>query len=222
VQNLEGALIHSCDVFFYRAGLLTGAQGVHDYALKFGLSKITSFELPYEDCGFIPSPLWRKINKFKNWYDGDTANLSIGQGDVLVTPLQITRMMAVIANGGYLVTPYIVKAIDGHDISIYQQKSEKLNLKKNTLEHIKNALREVVSDSTGTANVLSNLPVALAGKTSTAQAPPGQPHAWFAGFFPYSNPRFVICVLLEHGGPGYISCVTTKEIVQEMSNQGLI
>jgi penicillin-binding protein 2 len=221
-QNLEAALIHSCDVFFYKTGLLIGAQSVHDYALKFGLSKTTSFELPYEDPGFIPSPLWRKINKFKNWYDGDTANLSIGQGDVLVTPLQITRMMAVVANGGYLVTPYIVKAIDGRDISVYQQKSEKLNLRKSVLEYIKKALRGVVSSSSGTANVLSGLPVALAGKTSTAQAPPGQPHAWFSGFFPYNNPKFVICVLLEHGGPGYVSCVATKEIVQEMITQGLI
>jgi len=222
IQNLEAALIHSCDVFFYKTGLLVGAQCVYDYALKFGLSKTTSFELPYEEAGFIPSPLLRRINKFKNWYDGDTANLSIGQGDVLVTPLQITRMIAVFANGGYLVTPYIVKAIDGRDISVYQQRSEKLNLKKSTFDYIKEGLRGVVSDPTGTASVLSGIPVALAGKTSTAQAPPGQPHAWFAGFFPYSNPKFVICVLLEHGGPGYLSCVTAKEIIQEMINQGLV
>lgn len=221
-QDLEDALIHSCDVFFYRTGLLTGAQGIHDYALKLGLAKTTAFELPYEEAGFIPSPLWRKLNKFKNWYDGDTANLSIGQGDVLVTPLQVARLMAVFANEGYLVNPYIVKAIDGKDVSPYQEKSEKLNVKKEDIAYIREGLRRVVSEPTGTGNVLSGLAVSVAGKTSTAQAPPGQPHAWFAGFFPYKSPRFVICVLLEHGGPGYVSCVVAKQIIQEMSDQGLV
>ncbi|MDO8662076.1 MAG: penicillin-binding protein 2 [Candidatus Omnitrophota bacterium] len=222
VQNLLAALTHSCNVFFYKTGLLTGAQAIHDYALRFGFSKKSSFELPYESPGFIPSPIWRKINKFKSWFDGDTANLSIGQGDVLVTPLQVTRMMAVFANGGYLVTPYIVKSIGGRDISLYQEKSEKLNLKKETIDFIKEGLRSVVSGSTGTGNVLAGLSVSVAGKTGTAQAPPGQPHAWFSGFFPYKNPKFVICVFLEHGGPGYISCVTAKQIIEEMINQGLV
>ncbi|MDD5568111.1 MAG: penicillin-binding protein 2 [Candidatus Omnitrophica bacterium] len=222
IQNLAGALAYSCDVFFYRTGLLIGPQSIHDYALKFGLSKTTSFELPYEEAGFIPSPLWRKINKFRNWFDGDTANLSIGQGDVLVTPLQITRMMAVFANGGYLVSPYVVKAIDGRDVSLYQEKSEKLVIDRETVDYVRDGLRRVVSDPKGTGSVLSDLPVSVAGKTSTAQAPPGQPHAWFAGFFPYKNPRFVICVLLEHGGPGYVSCLVARQIIQEMVNQGLV
>ena len=222
MQNLAGALAYSCDVFFYRTGLLIGPQSIHDYALKFGLSKTTSFELPYEEAGFIPSPLWRKINKFRNWFDGDTANLSIGQGDVLVTPLQITRMMAAFANGGYLVSPYVVKAIDGRDVSLYQEKSEKLVIDRETVDYVRDGLRRVVSDPKGTGSVLSDLPVSVAGKTSTAQAPPGQPHAWFAGFFPYKNPRFVICVLLEHGGPGYVSCLVARQIIQEMVSQGLV
>lgn len=221
-QNLLSALTHSCNVFFYKAGLLVGAQAIHDYAVKLGFSKTTSLGLPYENAGFIPSPLWRKINKFKNWYDGDTANLSIGQGDVLVTPLQVARMTAVFANGGYLVAPYIVKAIDGRDISLYQEKSEELDLKKGTIDYIKEGLRGVVSDPSGTGNVLSGLSVSAAGKTGTAQAPPGQPHAWFAGFFPYKNPRYVICVFLEHGGPGHVACVTAKQIIEEMIKQGFI
>ena len=221
-QNLLAALTHSCNVFFYKTGLLTGAQAIHDYALKLGFSKTTAFELPYETPGFIPSPLWRKINKFKSWFDGDTANLSIGQGDVLVTPLQVARMMAVFANGGYLVNAYIVKSIDGRDISLDQEKSEKLNFKKGTIDYIREGLRSVVADPTGTGNVLSSLSVSVAGKTGTAQAPPSQPHGWFAGFFPYKNPKFVICVFLEHGGPGYVSCVTAKQIIEEMIKQGLI
>ncbi|MFA5150676.1 MAG: penicillin-binding protein 2 [Candidatus Omnitrophota bacterium] len=221
-QNLLEAITHSCDVFFYKTGLLVGAQVLHDYALKFGFSRTTSFELPYEVPGFIPSPLWRKINKFKNWFDGDTANLSIGQGEVLTTPLQITRLTAVFANGGYLVRPYIVKTIDGRDVSAYQRKPEKLNLKKANVEHIREGLEKVVNDPTGTASVLSGLAVSVAGKTGTAQAPPGHSHGWFTGFFPLKNPKYVICVFLERGGSGYVSCVVTKQIIQEMINQGLI
>ncbi len=221
-QNLLQAIAHSCDIFFYKAGLLAGPQAIHDYALKFGFARNTSFELPYEAPGFIPSPIWRKINRFKNWFDGDTANLSIGQGDVLTTPLQVTRMTAAFANGGYLVRPYIVRTIDGRDISAGQRKPEKLNLKKETVERIREGLEKVVSDAQGTANVLSGLPVSVAGKTGTAQAPPGQSHGWFAGFFPVKNPKYAICVFLERGAAGYVSCVVTKQIIQEMNNQGLL
>jgi penicillin-binding protein 2 len=221
-QNLIAAIAHSCNVFFYRTGLLLGAQVIHDYAVKFGLSRPTSFELPYEVGGFVPSPLWRKINKFRNWFDGDTANLSIGQGDCLVTPLQMARVMAVFANGGYAVTPYIVKAIDGRDISIYQRKIVNLSLKTTTIDYIRQGLREVILDPGGTGKVLSDLSVSTAGKTGTAQVPSSQPHAWFIGFFPFKNPKFVICVFLERGGPGYFSCILAKHIIEAMINEGLI
>ena len=221
-QNLLAAIAHSCNVFFYKTGLLLGAQAIHDYACKFGLSRITGFDLPYEVSGFIPSPLWRKINKFKSWYDGDTANLSIGQGDVLVTPIQMVRMMAVFANKGYLVTPYITKAVDGKDISAYQRRASRVPIKPNAINYVCQGLRGVVLEPKGTGNVLSSLSVSIAGKTGTAQAPPGQPHAWFVGFFPFEEPKYVICTFLEHGGPGYVSCVLTKRIIEAMINEGLI
>ncbi len=81
-QNLMGAITRSCNVFFYRTGLLLGGQLLHDYALRFGFSKPTAVDLPYESSGFVPSPLWKKIYKFKHWFDGDTVNLSIGQGEI--------------------------------------------------------------------------------------------------------------------------------------------
>jgi len=221
-QNIISALAHSCDVFFYSTGLILGAQPIHDYAVKFGLSRTTSFELPYETGGFIPSPLWRKINKFKNWYNGDTANLSIGQGDCLVTPLQMVRMIAVFANEGYLVTPYIVKSIEGRDITALQNKITNLSLRPSTMDYIRKGLRETIHDPAGTGNVLSNLAVDVAGKTGTAQAPPGLAHAWFIGFFPYKNPKYAMCVLLERGGPGYYSCVVAKQIIEDMIAGGLI
>jgi penicillin-binding protein 2 len=221
-QDITAAITHSCNVFFYRAGLLAGAGAMHDYALKFGFSRQALWDIPYAKAGFIPSPLQRKFNKFRDWYDGDTANLSIGQGDVLVTPLQVARMISVFANGGYLVSPYITKAIDGREMVKRQHSPQKLNLNAKTIEYIRQGLRGVVSDPSGTGNVLSGLGVSLAGKTGTAQAPPGQSHAWFCGFFPYDKPKYAICVFLEHGGPGYYSCLVAKEIIGKMIEQGLI
>jgi penicillin-binding protein 2 len=221
-NNLIGAIKHSCNVFFYRTGLLVGAQNIYDYALKLGFSRPAAIDLPYEVGGFVPSPLLRKIYRFKNWFEGDTANLAIGQGELLVTPLQITRMMAVFANRGTLVTPYVVKAVDGKDISTLRKKTIALSLKESTINYIRQGLRSVVSDPHGTANILSDLPVSIAGKTGTAQVPRGQPHGWFVGFFPFQEPKLVICVFLEHGGSGYASSVVAKQIIENIFKEGLI
>ncbi|MBU0547501.1 MAG: penicillin-binding protein 2 [Candidatus Omnitrophica bacterium] len=222
VQEIVSAIAHSCDIFFYKTGLLLGAQNIHDYALRFGLGRSSGIELPYQTSGFIPSPLWRKINKFQNWFDGDTANLSIGQGDCLVTPLQAANMMAVFANGGYLPSPYIIKAVGTLDLSAKKKKLVRVAIKKSTFEIIRRGLRAVVSDARGTGNVLSGLPVKVAGKTGTAQVSRGATHAWFAGFFPYDKPKYVICVFLENGGPGHAASVVARQIIEAINNHGLI
>ncbi len=222
LQNLTSAIANSCNVFFYRTGLLTGAQTIYDYAVKLGFSHPTAIDLPYEAGGFVPSPLFKKIYKFKNWFDGDTANLAIGQGELLVTPIQIIRMMAVFANKGTLVTPYIVKAIDGQEVANLKRKAVTLSFKNSTINYIRQGLRSVVADPKGTANALSSLPVSVAGKTGTAQVHQGQPHGWFVGFFPYQAPKFVICVFLEHGGSGHAASVVAKQIIESMIKEGLI
>jgi penicillin-binding protein 2 len=221
-ENLVQALVHSCNTYFYKAGIAAGAQAIHDYAVKFGFSRPTAIDLPYESTGAVPSPLWKRIHRFKSWFTGDTANLSIGQGDLLVTPLQVARMMAVFANRGQLVTPYVVKSVSGRDISRYQRRRSTAPVKLKTIDYIRQALRSVVSEHDGTAASLAALPVAVAGKTGTVQVPHGLPHGWFAGFFPFKNPRFVICVFLEHGGSGQASCALAKQIIEAMSQEGLL
>ena len=221
-EDIFQAIAHSCDVFFYKTGLLCGAQNIHDYALKLGLGRKVGFDLAGETSGFIPSPLWRKINKFQNWFDGDTANLSIGQGDCLVTPLQVTNMLAVFANRGYLLSPYIVKAVGGLDLAAKRKRLIGVPFKKSTFEVIAKGLAKAVSDAKGTGNALSVLPIKVAGKTGTAQVSRGATHAWFVGFFPLDKPRYVICVFLENGGPGHTASVVAKQIIEAMNNQGLI
>ena len=220
-EDIFQAIAHSCDVFFYKTGLLCGAQNIHDYALKLGLGRKVGFDLAGETSGFIPSPLWRKINKFQNWFDGDTANLSIGQGDCLVTPLQVTNMLAVFANRGYLLSPYIVKAVGGLDLAAKRKRLIGVPFKKSTFEVIAKGLAKAVSDAKGTGNALSVLPIKVAGKTGTAQVSRGATHAWFVGFFPLDKPRYVICVFLENGGPGHTASVVAKQIIEAMNNQGL-
>ncbi|MCX5713394.1 MAG: penicillin-binding protein 2 [Candidatus Omnitrophica bacterium] len=221
-QDLIGAIAHSCDVYFYHTGLLVGPQGIHDYALMFGFGKPTGSDLSYESLGQVPDPLWKKLHSFKNWYDGDTANFSIGQGELLVTPLQIVRMMAVFANEGSLVSPFIVKVVAGRDVSFAKKKAAKMHLKKNTIELVRQGLHQVVIDSSGTAGTLASLGVSVAGKTGTAQVSRGSPHGWFSGFFPFDKPRFVICVFLEHGGSGGAAVLVAKQIIDQMVRQGLV
>jgi penicillin-binding protein 2 len=221
-QDLLQAIAHSCDVFFYKIGLAVGPQSLHDYAVKFGLTRPTGIELPYEESGFIPNPIWKKIYRFQKWYDGDTANFAIGQGEVLVTPIQMCRMMAVFANKGSLVTPYIIKAIDGQDVSANHRRVVPMHIKGTIINNINKGLRGVVSEAKGTANILANLGVSVAGKTGTAQNPRGLSHGWFVGYAPYENPRYVICVFSEHGAHGYASAVVAKNIFEAMMQEGLL
>ncbi|MBI4981578.1 MAG: penicillin-binding protein 2 [Candidatus Omnitrophica bacterium] len=215
-QDLNLAIAHSCNTYFYKTGLLLGGDEIYDYAYKFGLGKSTGFDLSYEVSGLLPSPLWKRLNKFQKWFDGDTANFSIGQGDLLATPLQMTRMMAVFANDGFLVTPHIIRSIAGKDPASSVRRNYRLNIKSGNLNIVKQGLRSVVNFSSGTGNVLSGLGVEVSGKTGTAQSPPGLAHAWFVGYFPYNGSKVVMCVFLEHGGPGYYSCVVAKEIIGEI------
>ncbi|HNX81668.1 MAG TPA: penicillin-binding protein 2 [Candidatus Omnitrophota bacterium] len=221
-ENLIQALTHSCDIFFYRTGLLLRAQTIHDYAIRFGFGRTTGIDIPNETGGFVPDPAWKKRVRKQIWYDGDTANFSIGQGDLLVTPLQITRLVSVFANRGYLVSPHLLKAVDGKDVSGMFKKPVRVAIKQSTIEYIREGLQSVVSVDDGTGNVLKGLPVSIGGKTGTAQVPHGLSHGWFAGFFPFNNPRYAMCVFLENGGGGHAAAQLTREIVQEMIRQNAL
>ncbi len=221
-ENLLQAITHSCDVYFYRTGLIVGQQAIHDYAVRLGLSRPTGIELPYESAGLVPSAIWKRLTRFQGWFDGDTANFSIGQGDLLVTPLQIARLMAVFANSGSLVYPHIILSISGNNTGVLKNRTTRVDIRPETIECIRQGLRLVVSDPSGTANNLADLPVAVAGKTGTAQVSRGHPHGWFAGFFPYKHPKYVICVFLEHGGAGFFASSVARDIIGEMEKEGYL
>lgn len=196
-------LTHSCDVYFYTMGLRTTGALIEKYARLFGLGQETKVALRGERRGNLFGPQSRGK---KGWYDGDTLNLSIGQGELLVTPIQMVNVVAAIANRGTLWRPHYTDRIiysDGRPE--YRQKNEKLgeiHLKEKVWNDLEEAMRLVVSSGTGKAAAISGLIVA--GKTGTAQNPLGDDHAWFVAYAhkPGEASRVAVAVLVENGGHG--------------------
>jgi len=209
--DLHRALIQSCNVYFYRAGLKVGAEVLTRYAKAFGLGALTRIALPGERPGLVPSLHVTRGHRGWAWQAGDTVNLSIGQGELLVTPLQVARLMAAVANGGILWKPRLVQRVEQPDGKLVYSASSEMNgyveLAPAVWEFLRRSLWGVVNEGgTGAAARVPGLDVA--GKTGTAQivaksdAARGQEHAWFAAYAPANDPQFVVVVLVEHGGRG--------------------
>ncbi|MFH1866927.1 MAG: penicillin-binding protein 2 [Patescibacteria group bacterium] len=206
--NIYKAIAESVNTFFYlisggsdeREGL--GATKLVDYLNKFHFAKIFGIDLPGEAAGLVPDPEWKQETFGERWFRGDTYNLAIGQGNFLTTPLQLAVVYSALVNGGTLWKPHLTKMIsEGRRETIISQPESlgTIPISKDNLDIIKRSLRETVLS--GSARSLQSVPLAAAGKTGTAQSKPGlAPHAWFAGFLPYEQPKLVLVVLFENGG----------------------
>jgi len=219
-QNLIEALTHSCNVFFYNLGFRLGGKKIAYYAKALGFGKLTGIDLPFEKKGLVPSPQWKQKKLRQKWYTGDTINFAIGQGYFLTTPIQVVGMMCVFANKGYLVQPYLVKQIG--DIEIPLRKKELTGLKMKDIEIVNKGLRQAVEDETGTAHILEQLNLHIAGKTGTPQVKGKSAHGWFSGFFPYKKPKYVITVILEHAGSSYQACKVAYRFLNDLKEKGII
>jgi penicillin-binding protein 2 len=209
VTNVRKAIAESVNTYFYIIGggfesfTGLGVERITEYAAKFGFGAQTGLDLPGEADGFLPSKDWKEEVKDERWYVGDTYHLAIGQGDVLVTPLQIALGTSAIANGGFVVTPYVIEGVDGTgDTSILSHAREPLeSLDEYAIQVIQQGMRQTVT--VGSAQYLQYLSEDVTGKTGTAQTPGDRPtHAWFTGYGPYEDPEIVITVLVEEGGEG--------------------
>lgn len=199
-QDVKGALMNSCNVFFYRAGKAAGVDSLEAYAKLFGFGKLTGIDLPDEVKGIVPGRAWKGTRKKDSWYEGETLNYAIGQGYLTVTPIQVLGMMAIIANKGSLVRPYIVRRIGSTDIP--RPKPNSIGLKDSTIKIVGQGLVDVVNVENGTGVRAKLDGVLVAGKTGTAQNTNGRTHAWFSGYAPYDDPKICLVVFLEHGGKG--------------------
>ncbi len=202
IKSLEA----SCDIYYYLLGQRLGIAGMAGSLDRFGFGQRTQVGLAHEVSGLIGTPEWSRRVRKTPWYPGDGVSVSIGQGPLLVTTLQLARAYAALANGGSMITPYLVESdVPGENVD--------LDLDPRALALVNDGLVRVVLGSEGTARTLS--PRSIAGKTGTAQVARLQEgvdnadverrlrhHAWFVGWAPVENPRIVVVVLVEHGGGG--------------------
>lgn len=217
--NLLNAIRLSCNVYFINLGLRVGIDCIEEYAKSFGFGQKTGVDLPFENFGVVPSRKWKKEKMKMEWFDGDTVSVSIGQGYISVTPLQLAMFIATVANRGVLYQPYIVEKItDSEGNLLYTHTPVKKNVLKidpTVWDFIFNAMKQVVSSGTGAAAYIHNFPVA--GKTGTAQNPHGKDHAWFMCFAPVQDgeiPELALVVIVEHGGTGgSVAAPVAREIL---------
>ena len=219
--DLHKAIVFSCDSYFYQASLILGPDTIAEYAHELGLGQKLGIDLIGELEGIIPDIQWKRDVKKDVWYDGDTLNLSIGQGFLLVTPLQLNALTSIIANRGLLMKPYIVQEIrtaKKNDI-VYRHTPEPLVISKidpSHFEFIVQAMRGVVTEGTARWGG-AVLTAEAAGKTSTSEVQGMNTHSWYTAFAPYNgdDPDEVIAVtaIIEYGGAG---SATAAPIVSEI------
>jgi penicillin-binding protein 2 len=209
--KLQTALAQSCNVFFYQVGVRLEIERIARYARRLGLGAPTGVDLPHEVSGLIPSPEWKLATQRTPWFAGETVSVAIGQGQVSVTPLQMARVAALIANGGKLVHPHLVRAIGG--VSVAMPPPEDVHLKPETLAILREGLRAVVNDQ-GTGWRAKLPGIVVCGKTGTSQVvaharlqkgTPAQaivPHGWFLSFAPMDHPRIALVTMVENGMSG--------------------
>ncbi len=227
------ALGQSCDIFFYQVGggyrgrlEGLGEERLGYYAELFGFGNLSGIDLAGEAPGLVPTAKWKRINYSESWVTGDTYNMSIGQGFLLATPLQVLNATAAIANGGTLYRPQIVREVvdsEGNTLRAFAPDViRKLPVSSENLEIVRQGMRTAVGAPGGTAWTLHVPGVAVAGKTGTAEFfvdrnKDGIPdrdrdgnlptHAWFTSFAPYENPEIALIVFVYGGGEGSAAAV---------------
>jgi len=218
------AIAESINTYFYYIGggyedfKGLGVKRITEYEKLFGLGSRTNIDLVGEAKGFLPSKQWKKEVKNEPWYIGDTYHISIGQGDILATPLQVAMFTSVFANSGTLYKPHIVYKItssDGKNVKYINKTPIRSNfIDSYNITVVRQGLRQAVKY--GSARKLDDLRIEVAGKTGTAQwSTKKEPHAWFTGFAPYINPEIVITIIVEQGGEGSdVAVPIAKEILE--------
>ncbi len=206
------AIVESCDVFFYNVGLKLGVDRIHAMADAIGLGKMSGIDLPGEQKGLIPSTEWKQKRFGEPWYEGETVSVSIGQGAVWLTPIQLAQLSSFVANDGKNFKPQIVNRIVSTTGELVKSFTPVVNadikLKPDTLRIVKDGMKGVVNEPSGTAYSSRVANVPMSGKTGTAQAGSMDKgahlgdHAWFIGYAPSDDASLAMSILVEFGGHG--------------------
>ena len=216
VMDIYSAIARSSDIYFYsigggnpksvvKEGL--GPERIAEYFRKFHLGQTLGIDLPNEKPGLVPDPAWKDQVRGESWYLGDTYHESIGQGDVLTTPLQVNSWTATIANGGKIMQPYLLKEVkdkNGQAVALGKPQVLAENIfDPKFIKVAQDGMRQAVTD--GSARALAGLSLAIAGKTGTAQFDARNlslTHAWFTSYAPANDPQIALTILVESGGEG--------------------
>lgn len=203
--GVVSSIAQSCDVYYYQAGLKLGVDKLGEYAVKCGFGRETGVDLPQENAGLVPNSDTLTRMYPDGWTRALTLNLSIGQGELLVTPLQMAQFFCGLANGGIVYRPHVLKTIvypSGTKTDLRPEVSFTLPFSATTLEILREGLLDVVHSRDGTAKKTAVAEYRAGGKTGTAQNPHGENHSWYIGFAPFDNPVIVIAIIVENGGHG--------------------
>ncbi|MDO8504690.1 MAG: penicillin-binding protein 2 [Candidatus Liptonbacteria bacterium] len=205
--NLYSAIAQSSNVYFYTVGGGTpdikglGISRLHDWWVKFGLGSPTGIDLSHEASGFLPTPEWKEKSERGHWLLGDTYNVSIGQGDLQITPFQLLDYISAIANGGKMPIPFL-------NSSTSQKARADLTQFFPAIREVQKGMRAAVTLPLGTAYTLKDLPFAVAAKTGSAQVQNNATeNALFVGYAPYEDPKIAILVLIEHSKEGSLNAL---------------
>lgn len=192
--SLREAIATSCNVFFWQVGLKVKEKKISSTAREFGLGVISGIELPGERAGVVPNRKWKKTELHEKWFAGDTANFAIGQGYLLISPVQALKLIGVFASGGLEITPHIIKQSSKQNqrrIANYQY-----------IKIIEGGMFDVVHSASGTGREAYLPGVKTFAKTGTAQVGRGEAHAWFMGYSLIEKRKICFIVFIEHGGHG--------------------
>lgn len=205
--DMRKAIAESCNVYFYTIGggfedqQGLGPTKIKQYLELFGWGQATGIDLPEEAAGFLPSKEWKKEEWGQGWWDGDTYNLSIGQGFLLITPLEVVSAFSAIANGGILYQPQVVKEIINDEKNLIQEiKPEIIRqnfINPENLQIVREGMRQAVTYGSA-ANWLNSMPAPVAAKTGTAELGNNRYHNWVTVFAPYDDPQIVLTVMIEN------------------------
>jgi len=210
--NFQGAMAMSSDTFFYQTAMRMGGETLIDWTRRYGFGRKTGIELEDEEsAGLVPDEPWKQENVGEGWYIGDSINMSIGQGFMQASPLQVANMFAVPANGGYLVQPHLLK--DNEESREWRQS---LNISPVTIRVLQQGLRQVITAGTGKALNVPNLPP-ISGKSGTAEDPPRHSHAWFGAYAPTDNPEILVVAFVENsaeGGGGKVAAPMVRQVLE--------
>jgi penicillin-binding protein 2 len=216
---MEDALVHSCDTYFYQVGERLHVDELANRAKSAGLGAKTGIDLPQELSGNVPDAAWldRRWGK-RGWTQGTLLNHSIGQGEYLMTPLQMANYAAMLARGGTLMVPHLVDSLeepDGTERPVPPAVLGRWAVQAETLARVREAMHQVVVRGTGaTCRVPDMMP---AGKTGTAENPHGEAHSWFMGYAPYDAPEIAFAVIVEAGGHGSeVAAPIVRRLIQEL------